>query len=442
MIKRNSHAFDELELMAYLDGELSQDRATAAANHLEDCTECKRLANELSTVSREMASWQIEPSQVEITAAMSAELETRIHSRKDFSASRRSLWHALWGTHRRALVGGLAVVVLASLLIFVSTPVLQKNEKLAEKALRYAPARTAPQTRAQLKDERSFSMDGQPAADAAQPKEAPNQSSTLDSLAKTSPAALPPAPPAAGKEPVEGLTGKLSELVVPSGPMVVRTAELELTTADFDRSRNRTEEILKKHYGYLGDLNVSGGPNAARMLTATLRVPAEQLDATITELKSLGKVEAESQKGEEVSEQYVDLQARIVNARNSEQRLTELLHRAGHLAEVLEVEEQIENVRENIERMEAERKNLAKQVAFSTLNVKISEDYKEHARVVPDSTSRRIRNAAVEGYETMVAGLLNLFLFLVSWGPSLLLWGAALFFPVRWLWRRRRHNIL
>jgi hypothetical protein len=63
--------------------------------------------------------------------------------------------------------------------------------------------------------------------------------------------------------------------------------------------------------------------------------------------------------------------------------------------------------------------------------------------VVQDSTSRRIRNAAVDGYETLVAGLINVLLFLVSWGPSLLVWGLILFFPARMLWRRwRQRNVI
>jgi hypothetical protein len=91
--------------------------------------------------------------------------------------------------------------------------------------------------------------------------------------------------------------------------------------------------------------------------------------------------------------------------------------------------------------MEAEKKTMEKQVTFSTVSMKISEDYKQPVHVVPDATSTRIRNAAVEGYETMVAGLVNVLLFLASWGPSLLLWGIILFFPARWLWRHRRKDM-
>jgi hypothetical protein len=453
MMGKNSHAIDELELMAYLDGELPRERAAAAAAHLEACAECKTLANELRGVSQEMASWQIESSAAEITAAISAELETKLHSRED---SRTQCWNVKRrGWNMRALVAGLGFVVLAGLLVLVSTPPLKRDQKLAMKAFEAAQPRTAPQARIpeqaqdQAKDEHAFSVDGQPVPEATPAMRAdnfvtvPNKSMTLDQVAKIPPGLVAPKPAAPPQDQLRGeRTGKSSELYIPSGPMVIRTAELELTTTDFDQSRKHVEESLKRHHGYLGDLTVSGADGSARTLTATLRVPADQLDTTLAELKNLGRVESESQKGEEVTQQYVDLQARLLNARNSEQRLTELLRRAGKLSDVLEVEEQIESVRESIERMEAERKSMAQQVAFSTLNMTIRENYKERVQVVPDSTSTRIRNGAVEGYEMMVAGLINLLLFLVSWGPSLLLWGAILFWPARWLWRRAQRGLL
>jgi len=90
--------------------------------------------------------------------------------------------------------------------------------------------------------------------------------------------------------------------------------------------------------------------------------------------------------------------------------------------------------------MEAEKKNMEKQVAFSTVNMKVTEDFKQHVHVVPDSTSTRLRNAAVDGYETMVAGLINVLLFFASAGPSILLWGAILFFPARWTWKKWRQR--
>ncbi len=226
-------------------------------------------------------------------------------------------------------------------------------------------------------------------------------------------------------------------------PMIVRTANLTVTTKDFEKARPAVEEILKRHRGYVGEMNVDTPTGSARSLTATLRVPASQLDATLADLKSLGSVEKESQNGEEVTQQYVDLEARLKNSRNTEQRLVQLQReRTGKLSDVLSVENQISRVRGEIEQMEAQRKEMRNQVDYATLNLTVSEDYKAELKVVPTSTGTLIRNAAVAGYRSMVDGLLELLLWLLSSLPSLLLWLAILFFPARFTWRRLRHRFL
>lgn len=226
-------------------------------------------------------------------------------------------------------------------------------------------------------------------------------------------------------------------------PMIVRTANLTVTTKEFEKARPAVEEILKRHRGYVGEMNVDTPTSSARSLTATLRVPAEQLEATLADLKGLGRVEKESQNGEEVTQQYVDLEARLKNSRNTEQRLVQLQReRTGKLSDVLSVENQISRVRGEIEQMEAQRKEMRNQVDYATLNLTVSEDYKAELKVVPTSTGTLIRNAAVDGYRSMVDGLLELLLWLLSSLPSLLLWLAILFFPARFTWRRLRHRFL
>ena len=224
-----------------------------------------------------------------------------------------------------------------------------------------------------------------------------------------------------------------------TAPMIARTAELTLTTNEFDKARASLEDILKRHSGYLGQLNVNAPAGAGRTLDATLRIPANQRDAAIAEVKKLGRVEAESQTGEEVTAQYVDLEARLSNARNTEQRLTEMLReRTGKLADVLAVEEAVSRVRGEIEQMEAEKKNLTKRVEFLTLQVRIAEDYRAQLHLAPDSILERFRNAAIQGYRFMVEGVVALVMFLLSYGPSLLIWAAILFFPARFAYRKLR----
>jgi hypothetical protein len=221
--------------------------------------------------------------------------------------------------------------------------------------------------------------------------------------------------------------------------MIERSAQLTLTTHDFDQLRGRIDAVLARHHGYLADLTVNAPEGSGRSLNASLRIPAAQLDSAITEFKQLGRVESEGQNGRDVSKEYVDLVARLANARNTAQRLTQLLaQRTGKLSDVLEVETELGRVQGQIEQMDAERKNTEAQVAYASLQLNMSEYYKAQLHMAPDSTANRFRNAAIEGYRSMTDGVIGAALFVVAYAPSVLLWVALLFFPLRALWRRTR----
>ena len=375
-MSKSNHLIEPEELMAYLDGELSHDEAATAAKHLEQCRECQAIAADVQSVSRQMMAWQVEISEFPSTATIASALEQQARDKSRQVTGRSSY------TMQR-----LRPWILAACLVVLLGLVMP-----------------------------SFRQRG-----------------TSVDMVRTS-------------QPVSAIHGiRMAEIASANGslpstkPMIVRTAQLSLTTTGFDRVRDRISEVLKRHQGYIGELNVSSPAGAARTLEATLRVPADQLEAAITELKSLGRVESESQSGEEVTAQYVDLEARLTNARNTEQRLTDLLRqRTGKLSDVLAVEKSIDEVRGSIERMEAEKKGLGNRVNFANLIVRVTEDYRAEMQVVPASLLSRIQNATVEGYRSMVEGVIGVLLILLTYGPSLLLWAALLFFPVRAAWRRLR----
>lgn len=139
-----------------------------------------------------------------------------------------------------------------------------------------------------------------------------------------------------------------------------------------------------------------------------------------------------------MTQQSIDLDARLANAREAEQRLTQLLReRTGRLSDVLAVEQQINNVRGQIEQMEAERKNLSNRIAFATLELTIAEIYQQSLSMNQGSTSTTLKNAAVAGYRHIVNAGIESLRFALSYGPILLVLAAILFFPARAMWRRR-----
>lgn len=220
-------------------------------------------------------------------------------------------------------------------------------------------------------------------------------------------------------------------------PMIARTVSLSIVVKDFDASRAALDTILVRHNGYAAGLNVETPQGAARALQGSLRVPAPQLVAAVAELKALGRVEVETQNGEEVTQQHADLVARLKNSRETEQRLQDVLRtRTGKVKDVLEVEEEIARVRGEIEQMEAEQQTLEHRVSFATIDLKLAEEYKAQLSSPALSAGMQLRNAIVNGFRNASESLLGIILFFAEAGPTLLLWLTILFIPARLLWRR------
>lgn len=396
---RTLHSVEKEEVMAYIDGELPVERAAVVAAHLKQCTDCQALAADLRLASQRMAAWQIEPSAPRLTERIKKAFEQHrqravvTHEEKqpgrDPKPRRQLVRNWVWGVA--------AIAAVLTLLVAIGTPNLMRS-------------------RLAVKNATGLSGGG---------------SSGL----------YIPSPPAQsyGTSVDKAGRGEERSETVSAGPMVVRTAALSLVTKQFDAARAAVERIVREHRGYIAQLTVSGQPGSARALTATLRVPSDQLDAALAELKRLGRVTQESQNGEEVTEQYVDLVARLSNARSTEQRLIGVLReRTGKVADILAVEQEIARVRGEIERMTAERKNLENRVSFATTQLQVSEEYKAELDPTPPSTGTLLHNAMVDGYRSLVRSILDLTLALLQYGPTVLLWSASLFWPARLLWRRLR----
>jgi hypothetical protein len=457
------HPIEPEELMAYLDGELSPERAAAAASHIEDCAGCQKLAADLREVSADVKTWQVESIPTHDSAVLAAldEWEKRPTPKTNLVGKWFPLWKGI-ALRPRVLVPVTAGFLVMAALIgvqfigrnaYMVSPVNDESRAVepsaspagghlnlpikriepSDRDKLSAPAASAAigggQYRARLGDslQSSSSLDGQPVTDQHAQIRGFN---SLQQFAK-----LNQPPEVHFKEERE----KAGTATTPTAPMIIRTADLAILAKDFDASRLRVEEIVAKHRGYIGELKAGANEGSGRSLQATLRVPASQLDAALAEMKSLGRVLSESQNGQEVTAQYVDLEARLANSRNTEQRLIDLLReRTGKLSDVLAVENELARVRGEIEQMEAERKSMLTQVDFATLNATITEDYKAQLQVVPPSTTTRLANAAVDGYRSMVDGVLNLTLFGLSVAPSFVLWAAILFFPARLGWKKLR----
>ena len=215
-------------------------------------------------------------------------------------------------------------------------------------------------------------------------------------------------------------------------PLIAHSAELAVSTTEFAKSRTELEEILERHRGYAAKLRMVGRKTGSA-LSATLRVPAPELGATVNDLKALGDVEQEEQSADELTQQRADLEARLNNAQNTLRRLQELLKKQTYPdGNVRELQRQIAKASAEVNRLEAERSASEHRIVFA--NVQFS--LREVVSAPTESLSAQLHNAAASGFGEAAASLSAILLFFIGRGPVVLLWMAILFIPARLVWKR------
>jgi hypothetical protein len=119
-------------------------------------------------------------------------------------------------------------------------------------------------------------------------------------------------------------------------------------------------------YGQYGD----GAPLSGYI---TVRIPAENLDAFNEQVANLGKVLREDARQDDVTQQYVDMNARLENLQAREARLRELYDRAETIEDTLDVDRELSAVRGEIESMQAQILYLERQAAMATVTIELVE---------------------------------------------------------------------
>lgn len=156
--------------------------------------------------------------------------------------------------------------------------------------------------------------------------------------------------------------------------MIIRSAKASVEVDSLEPAVAAAREIAGRVGGYVANVAVQTGAGQLRRATLELKVPAERFDDAVNGLTPLGKVESVDVNAADVGEEFVDVTARMENARRLERRLIELLAaRTGKLADVLEVEQSLARVREEIERYEGRIRYLRAHVATSTIAVYLHE---------------------------------------------------------------------
>jgi hypothetical protein len=439
-----THPVSPEEVMALADGELSTAQASAVAAHIAECPECASLAAQFAATSTAFSKWTVPATPASLDTSVATLSADAGVGKQASTPTRAAFRDSRWTVARLSAVAAVLLLFAAGLTMHYRS----RSPRFSDKA--------------QMLDGNSLIDPGNSTGNSAsQPPPAPPPPPTesffydakqSDRLSAPSSGDVAGNLTGAGRraQKAEALEGKsaasapqLAPAIAPQiAPMIAHSVSLTVQVHDLSAARTALESLLARHRGYAAQLTVNTAEGSPRSLQSSLRIPDAELAAAAAEMRVLGRVEIETQSGEEVTQQHADLVARLQNSREAEQRLRELLaQHTGKIDDVLQVEEEISRVRGEIEQMEADQKALEHRVEFATIDLQLTEQYREQLSAQSASVPMQIRNAFVSGLRHGANTLLGILLFLEEAGPTALIWLAILAVPAFLLWRRYRRML-
>ncbi|MFH1064765.1 MAG: DUF4349 domain-containing protein [Candidatus Woesearchaeota archaeon] len=154
---------------------------------------------------------------------------------------------------------------------------------------------------------------------------------------------------------------------------IIKTAQVTLEVKDYFLSSQKVEAYAKKYDGYVSNSNSNSDYINKYSGTITLRVPAMYFDAVMAELSLLGEIKSKSTGGDDVTEQYIDLQSRINNSKAHEERLVAMYDETKNVNEMMNVERELSRVRGEIEQMQGQLRYMDSKTEMSTVTVYLYE---------------------------------------------------------------------
>jgi hypothetical protein len=218
------------------------------------------------------------------------------------------------------------------------------------------------------------------------------------------------------------------------GPHVVKTASLDLLVGKdgFEEAFEQAQLVAGRYGGFV--VSSSSGGTRVRSGNLVLRVPNESFERALADLRDLGRVEGESVSGEDVSAQFVDLEARLRTWEAQEAVLLRLMDRATSVEDTLRIQRELQDVQLRIEQIRGQLRVLRDRTELATITVTVREP---GAVIRREIAARERRPDLGEAWARAVDGFLGVvFVVVVGLGylvPIAALAAAAWFARRRWV---------
>lgn len=226
---------------------------------------------------------------------------------------------------------------------------------------------------------------------------------------------------------------------VPTERKIIRDATLTLEVEEPVKAAERITSVAESRGGYVvssESRHVSGGRKGKsyEVFTVQFRVPAAQFEAALKDVRATaGEVTAEKVSGKDVTEEYIDLEARLRTQRALEAQLLDIMKTAREVSDAISVQRELTNVRTEIERVEGRRRFLESQSSLSTINVTLQPPA---PLIATSGFFRGVAEALGDGVDIAVNVTLFLIRALLALLPVFVFLVLPAYFILRFLLRR------
>ena len=159
----------------------------------------------------------------------------------------------------------------------------------------------------------------------------------------------------------------MEKLVKSPERMLIKTADLEIESDDPEAAANKIIALIEGYGGYVARLSISD--RNGRSATMIVKVPEECFYEALNAIRKVGRVVREEVNVRDVTEQHIDLEARLRNLKAEEEWLLAAVEKAKTVQDLIMIEKELWRVRGEIERIEAQLKNLERMVTYSTISI-------------------------------------------------------------------------
>ncbi len=217
---------------------------------------------------------------------------------------------------------------------------------------------------------------------------------------------------------------------------IIKTAEIAFQVESYKESRKKILELVKKNNALVSvEKETNDGYRISNDMV--IRVLSESFDNLVDEITSCSiYLESKNINAEDVTEEYVDISARLKTKKETENQYLEILKKARSIDEILAVQSKLQEIREEIESSQGRLKYLDNRAQYSTINLKFYE--KLPNTVQPDdSFGYRVKKAIGTGWQ----GLVGFFIGLIYIWPLILI-GLLITYFILWIVKRKRKKRL